>query len=385
MLSVCTYSLVRGICIARGRRTLATVLATELKDIENETFRTFESDPQNHIETHLGRVYTIPKDIEKFFQNGMPNEWKQQIKVFGEFGILVRRPATEIISYLEQTDYSKPINKYVLYGKEGVGKTSTILHLIHYGLAKKFIVLNVPSVNNWFKFPTEVPESPIVPGKLDLPLHAGVWLNYFKNLNAPLLSTLDLKLSKDYIWSYRESTNCGEPLLHMIEFGAQRIKFACGVIDALVNELKIASMAGKCRVLTVIDGFNSLTSDITAIKDEKKQLIPPERISITASFLNTVNCNWCNGAAILSVDTKANKNRRESEYPRYLLGKEGFELLDPFIPVGVENYTYDEFNVIMEYYKDRKWIRDISSSGQKELELLSNRNPLELWFRCKPL
>ncbi|XP_078048461.1 mitochondrial ribosomal protein S29 [Augochlora pura] len=384
MLSLCPYSLFRRVCISRGRRTLTTILSPKLKDIENETFRTFESNPENH-ESHLGKVYTIPKDTQKLYQNGMTNEWRQQIKVFGEFSILVRRPATEIISYLEQTDFLKPINKYVLYGKDGVGKTSTILHLIHYGLVKEFIVFNVPSVNNWFKFPTEAPESPIIPDKIDLPLQAGAWLTYFKNLNAPLLSKLDLKVTKDYVWTHRESTTCGEPLLHMIEFGEQRIKFACGVIDALVNELKIASIAGKCKVLTIIDGFNALTSDTTAVKDYKKQLIPPEKMSITTTFLNSVNCDWCNGAAILSVDAKANKTRRESEYPRYLLGKEGFEHLDPFLPVSVENYTSDEFNVIMEYYKDRKWIRDISSKGQKELELLSNRNPLELWYRCKPL
>ncbi|XP_076642066.1 mitochondrial ribosomal protein S29 isoform X2 [Halictus rubicundus] len=386
MLSVCAYSLVRGICFASGRRTLATVSAPELQTIDTETFRTFESYPPNHVESHLGRVYTIPKGIEKLYQNGIPNEWRQQVKAFGEFGILIRRPAIEIISYLEQTDYSKPINKYVLYGKNGVGKTSTILHLVHYGLAKKYILLYAPSINNWFKYPrTEVTESPFVPGKLDLPLHAGAWLNYFKNLNAPVLSVLDLKVSKDYEWSIRETTTCGEPLLNMIEFGIQRVKFACGVIDALVNELKKASTEGKCRVLTVIDGVNTLTSDITALRDEKKIRIAPERISLTSSFLNSVDYNWCNGAAILSVDTKANANRRESEYPRYLLGKEGFELLDPFLPINVENYTYDEFNAMMEYYKDRKWVREISFDGQKELEALSNRNPQELWLRCKPL
>lgn len=117
-----------------------------------------------------------------------------------------------------------------------------------------------------------------------------------------------MKVSKDYTWTQREITKCGEPLSNLIEFGMQRIKFACGVIDALVNELKAASTAGKCRMLVVIDGFNALIDDYTAVRDEVTKLyVPADRISLTTSFLNSVNYDWCNGAAILTVDTKATK------------------------------------------------------------------------------
>jgi len=66
-----------------------------------------------------------------------------------------------------------------------------------------------------------------------------------------------------------------------------------------------------------------------------------------------------------------------------LLGKEGFEHLDPFIPVLVEDYNTAEFDTMIEYYKDRKWIRNITPNGQKELELISNKNPLALMEQCK--
>lgn len=79
------------------------------------------------------------------------------------------------------------------------------------------------------------------------------------------------------------------------------------------------------------------------------------------------------------------QDRRESDYPTYLLGKKGFEFLDPFIPVRAENYSPEELKTILEYYRDRKWIREISPQGQRELELLSNKNPFELWSCCKPL
>ncbi|KZC07495.1 PREDICTED: 28S ribosomal protein S29, mitochondrial [Dufourea novaeangliae] len=385
MMSVCTYSLLRRICLTSGRRTYTTATATKLQNTEIEPFRTFETYPPNHTESHLGRIYTVPFEDHQVLQNNIPNEWKQQIKIFAEFGILIRKPAVEIISYLEQTDYTRPINKYVIYGRDGVGKTSTILHLIHYGLAKKFIVLHVPSVNTWFRFPKEIANSPLEPDKIDLTIHAGTWLKYFKNLNAPVFKELHLEVSKDYTWSARESTKCGESLSNLIDFGIHRLKFACGVIDALVNELKGASIAGKCKVLTVMTGFNALTADYTSIRDENKVHVPPKTISLTKSLLSAVNQDWCNGAAILSVDTRAVKYNRESIYPKYLLGKEGFELLDPFLPISIENYTQDEFNTIIEYYKDRKWIREITPEGVKELELLSNRNPYDLWHYCKPL
>lgn len=44
----------------------------------------------------------------------MTLDLRKQTKVFRELGILVRRPAVEIISYLEQTDFTKSINKYIL-------------------------------------------------------------------------------------------------------------------------------------------------------------------------------------------------------------------------------------------------------------------------------
>lgn len=380
-----TYSSLSRMCIASGRRALITAAVKEVPETNNALFRLPESFPPEHDESCLNRIFTIPSDVTALIKEHLPGELRKQAKIFRELGILVRKPAVELISYLEQTDFTKPLNKYVLYGRIGAGKTTTLIHLMHYGLAKQFILLHLPWVCTWYRFAKEITESPLVPGKLDIPQEAASWLKYFKHLNQLLLSQLDLKVSNDYNWSQKEFTKSGDSLINLIEFGIQRQKFACGVIDALICELKAASTAGKCKTLVIMDGFNAFTSDFTSIRDDTRAYVPPERISITSSFFNCVKYDWCNAAAILTVDKRANKDKRDSDYPTYLLGKKGFEHLDPFLPICVEQYSKEEFKTILEYYKDRKWLRDVSPQGQEELELLSNRNPNELWQFCKPL
>ncbi|KAK1131331.1 hypothetical protein K0M31_017618 [Melipona bicolor] len=380
-----TYSLFSRMCLRNGRRTIITAATKDVPDTNIPWFRISESNPAELDENCLTRIYTIPSDITASLMSNMTLELRKQTEVFRELGILVRRPSVEIISYLEQTDFTKSINKYILYGIQGAGKTTSLLQLIHYGIVKRYFVLHLPWVQTWFRYPRDAVVSPLEPDKIDLPESATKWLKYIKEINKVALSQLDLKTTKEYTWSQREITKSGESLSNLIEFGIQRNKFACGVINALVDELKMASTAAKCRTLVIIDGFNAFTSSITHVKDENHAYVPPERISITSTFLSSVDYNWCNGAAILTVDKKANKDRKDSDYPTYLLGKKGFELLDPFLPICVENYSLDEFKTILEYYKDRKWIKNISDKGQRELELLSNKNPYQLWALCKPL
>lgn len=93
----------------------------------------------------------------------------------------------------------------------------------------------------------------------------------------------------------------------MIEFGINRIRYASSVIDALLMELKEASIAGKCKVLAVVDGYNAFWSDHTKIRNDDKVWVNPRQISLTLSFLNFIKDDWCNGAAVLTVDTKASK------------------------------------------------------------------------------
>ncbi|KAK2575396.1 hypothetical protein KPH14_008312 [Odynerus spinipes] len=383
-------SLLRHSCWLRWQKKYSTLANTAPKDMHDESlqhFRTGESNPVNHNEQHLHRFYTIPSDITKilFQTSGMPKSFYNQINTFNECSILIRNPATEIISYLEQTDYSRPMNKYVLHGKYGTGKTITLMHILHYAFTKEMITVHVPTPNIWFRFPKETSNFDKTPGIIDLPIDAGKWLLYFKCQNNNLLSKLDLKVSKDYEWTKREKTTSGSSLLEMIEFGINRVRYASCVIDALLNELKEAGIAGKCKVLAAMDAYNAFWSDYTTIRNDDKVTVSPKQISLTPIFTNFLKADWCNGVAVAVVDITACKDRRESDHPRYLLGKDGFEHLDPFIPIQVENYTKSEFESAMEYYKERKWVRNISSNGLTELWTLTNGHPFELMKICATL
>lgn len=385
-----TSRLFLQLCRFKWQRQHSTLANVSPKDTQNEqfqTFRTIESNPINHNEQHLNRLYTIPDNIVQTFYkiSGIPNNYLALANTFNECSLLVRNPAIEILSYLEQADYSRPINKYLLYGKYGTGKSLVITHILHYAFMKEMIIVHVPTPNRWFMFPKEIANSITMPDIIDLPIDAGKWLLYFKSQNNDLLSKLDLRISKDYQWNVRELSSKGTPLLEMIEFGINRVRYATGVIDALLTELKESSIAGKCKVLAAIDGYNSFWSDHTRIRNDAKIWMKPQQISLTLSFINFVKDDWCNGAAVLVVDVRACKERKESDNPRYLLGKEGFEFTDPFLPVWVKNYNKTEFESIMEYYSDRKWIRNITPEGLTEIWALTAGNPLEIMKLCRSL
>lgn len=98
-------------------RKFSTV--AEVKDEQTSqvcSFRTAENNPINHNTDHIARLYTVPIDIQQqiFQHGGLPKIFMKQITTFQECSIMVRQPAIEIISYLNQTDYTRPVNKYVL-------------------------------------------------------------------------------------------------------------------------------------------------------------------------------------------------------------------------------------------------------------------------------
>ncbi|XP_067131890.1 small ribosomal subunit protein mS29 [Centruroides vittatus] len=380
-------------CIKNFYSTTASPVVCE-DDVKH--FRTLESNPMNHTLQHEGKFYSIPpKTYKKLFTlGGFSKSYEVQFKTFRENCIMVRYPALQIMNYLETANYSLPPVHYVIYGRNGTGKSAILNHIVHYASEKNWLLLHIPWAPNWTRRPKDTATSLWDQGtdKMDLPIDSALWLQHFHSQNSLLLQELDLRLSKTYEWSKRESTNEGEPLTALIDKGVNRMKFASGCIAALLQEIKLHVQTGrfkdKLRVLVAIDGVNCFFYP-TKLKREDKSVVEPDQVTPIHAFRKLFGNDWTDAAVVTTVDPVASADIKTAAYtPHALLGKEGFDCLDPFVPILVENYTEKEIDSCLDYYVDRMWIQNENGrgeTGRKELKFLSGYNPRSLQKICAPI
>jgi small subunit ribosomal protein S29 len=75
-------------------------------------------------------------------------------------------------------------------------------------------------------------------------------------------------------------------------------------------------------------------------------------------------------------------------YIIFYLTFQGFEHLDPFVPICVREYGDKELESCLDYYIDRRWLQNEQScteEGRKELKYLCGMNPRRLMHICAPL
>jgi len=108
-------SLLRGVH-KYVRKFSTAVKAKDEQATQVCSFRTTENNPVNHNTDHIARLYTMPSNVQQqlFQHDGLPRTFIKQITTFQEYALLIRQPAIEILSYLNQADYTRPVNKYVL-------------------------------------------------------------------------------------------------------------------------------------------------------------------------------------------------------------------------------------------------------------------------------
>lgn len=352
-------------------------------------FRTTENDPRNHNESHLFRYYTVPKDIQETHFKGfkLPKHFGELCHAFTETCIMVRKPFLEVKSYVEQVDFSKPAVRIVLYGEYGLGKSLTLTHVVHYAYNAGFMIVHVPWVNHIMRRCVDVSPSETKPGLMDLPIDGSAWLTHFRNQNQHLLSSLGLKTTKSYKYGPRDVIEAGQPLDNLVEFGVSRAKYSCDVIEDLLKEVKTASNNGLFKTMVIIDGFNGFFSPYLRTSHRK---IIKSKSTFALPFLDMTRFDWCNGISVLSVDRISHPdwNSIEGDLPHVLLGREGFEHLDPFVPVKVSKLNNEEMNTMIDYYVERRWIQPQKLKGEEgraELRFLCAGNGLQLLKLCSPL
>ncbi|KAF7272516.1 mitochondrial ribosomal protein S29 [Rhynchophorus ferrugineus] len=367
-------------------KRLSTV--AQLKSNEKlDGFRTVQEDPLKHNSEHLAQFYTLSTSEKNclFQHGGLPKSFEIQTKTFNETSFMIREPAIEIINYLKAIDYSKPPVKFVLFGKKGTGKTLSLAHILHYAVRDNFLIVHVPWVGNWMRRPKEFSNSDIKEGFVDINIDAAAWLLHFKVQNAVLLQKPEMRLLEAVQWNSRESTAKDVPLVDLIDHGINRIKFASRCVNILAEQVKGLSKIGVCKTLVAVDGFNAFFYPNIKVYTDKKEKVTPGKVTVTEGFLNLTKFDWHNSAIVVTVDELVIAQEDQiSHYPRYLLGKTGFEHLDPFVPVHVTNYTKKELISTLDYYRERRWIT--SYPGQDdELYSLSAGNPYNLMKLCNGL
>ncbi|XP_032060491.1 28S ribosomal protein S29, mitochondrial [Aythya fuligula] len=369
---------------------LSSVLSQDVQipaERPRAVFYTNETDPANHTEHHEGRHYSIPlEEVKAVFPHGLPYRFQQQVKTFNEACLMVRKPALELLTYLKNSNFAHPAVRYVIYGQRGTGKTMTLCHVVHYCARQGWLVLHIPDAHLWVKNCKELMQSSYKKERLDQPLQASSWLKNFKTSNEHFLK--EIKTQQKYVWGKRESTEQGRPLGEVVEQGLARVRSASDAVGVVLKEIKQQCHLGSFRVLVAVDGVNALWGR-TTLKKEDKSPVSPEELTLVYNLRKMMMNNWNGGAIVTTLSQTGSLFKPSSAYlPHELLGKEGFDALDPFVPVLVPNYSQREFESCYHYYLHRKWLQHEQArteAGKEELRFLSGSNPQQLERLAGPL
>ncbi|OXB70925.1 UNVERIFIED_CONTAM: hypothetical protein H355_010751 [Colinus virginianus] len=197
-----------------------------------------------------------------------------------------------------------------------------------------------------------------------------------------------IKTQQKYVWGKRDSTEQGRPLGEVVEQGITRVKNASDAVGVVLKELKQQCHRGSFRVLVAVDGVNALWGR-TTLKKEDKSPVSPEELTLVHNLRKMMMNNWSGGAVVTTLSQTGSLFKPSSAHlPHELLGKEGFDALDPFVPILVPNYTEQEFESCYHYYLHNRWLQHEKArteDGKEELRFLSGSNPRQLERLSAPL
>ncbi|XP_039705574.1 small ribosomal subunit protein mS29 isoform X1 [Pteropus medius] len=349
--------------------------------------RTSENDPARHEEQHEGQHYRVPlQDLETVFSHGLPPRFLMQVKTFNEACLMVRKPGLELLRHLRNSDFSRPAVRYLLYGEKGTGKTLSLCHSLHFCATQGWLTLHVPDAHLWVKNCRELLQSTYNKERFDQPVEASTWLKNFKTANKRFLS--QIKTQEKYVWNKRESTEKGSPLGEVVEQGITRGRSATDAVGVVLKELRGQSAAGAFRLLVAVDGVNALWGRTTLTREDRSPIAPGE-LALVCSLRKMVRNDWSGGAIVLTLSQTGSVFKpRKAHLPQELLGEEGFDALDPFVPILVPSYNPKEFESCIQYYLENDWLQHEKArteEGKRELLFLSHSNPGQLERLCAHL
>lgn len=368
-----------------------------------EQIRSSHDEPSEQDISDIGRFYTIPPaDFSRLSPkpgpgNGFSWRFLEDTKAFNECSIMIRRPALEIINYLKHSDFTKPVQRYLVYGDKGTGKSITLQHVTHYCIKEGWLVL--PTMYAWawntyrarFKLNQreEVLESQWKDGRFDQPLRATWWLEMFRDMNKELLPSLST--TKEYIWTKREKTPAGQSFDNLVDLGIARPRISTDIVGSIMREIRCQPPESRPRTLITVDCLEAVFSKTWLRKKiGSSDRLLPDQLTFYHNLKKTLSNTWSNGAVVVATSSKFTTEHdkssaiREGHLVYDNIGHDGFDILDPHIPVEVPNYSHDEALAQIAYYKDRKWLLDkaLTNDGLQEIIQMSCNNPSDLELVC---
>ncbi|BFY97771.1 hypothetical protein BsWGS_00811 [Bradybaena similaris] len=380
-----------GVC-QQSRRPISSESHAQDSNLRT-VFRTNVDDPRQHTVDQEGLYYKISEqETNTLFTEGIHPWYRRLTKTFNETCLMVRRPAVELNSYIRNINLNHPVHRFILYGREGAGKNSILNHVIHACYRDNWVIVHVPLAKRYIQGPwkQEVTESSFKPGRYDLPAVGATWLSNFLRQNPGKLK--DLKTTSEYVWSKREKAEIGTPLQEVINFGLTRIKFSSDCVGVILKELRQQAQTKGLKVFVGISSVNYFFGEsdhANTVRTAEKRKLKPTEVSLIHNFKKMLSPTWTHGVVVCTVGNSPVMKIQSGDYtPISLLGKEGFEFLDPFVPILVPEYSEKEARSTIDYYIDRNWIQNDygkTEEGKKEILFVSNKNPFGLYRVCSSL
>uniref|UniRef100_A0A915AHD5 Small ribosomal subunit protein mS29 n=1 Tax=Parascaris univalens TaxID=6257 RepID=A0A915AHD5_PARUN len=353
--------------------------------VQKQAFRASSNDPSCLNLSDVGRLYEVPNSVVETlgFKKILPSKFAKQVNTFGECLWLCRMPFLEVVHCLKSVRETAPNLRVVLWGKFGTGKSMTMHQAVHYAHSQGWVIFTVRSAMDLTRAVREIQMSSYRSGRIDVPEQAVALLQLFKQSNAPLWKKLsELKTRKNYEWTKIEKTAAGRPVTDIVEMGLSAPFIASDCVGGLLRELKGHASTGSIRVLFAIDDANSLFGK-TLVRRADRTFAVADDLTLVHHMRKLFDASWSNGACLLVADKKELSDARDKltiplNTPLELFGEQGFESIDPFIPIETGLYSNEEMDSLYDYYKAKRWItteNGRSERGRKELKFLSAFNP----------
>ena len=336
-----------------------------------------------------------------FNNKGFPLKFLRLCSSFNENCMMIRKPGLELINYLKTTKVESAVTRYLLYGKTGCGKTLTLQYAVQHCISQGWLIFPVYNAWDWIRYQHRFKEhkrqelivSQHNKSRIDHVEFCSRWLETFRLMNNPLLD--EVFTTKKYVWSKHESSEEGISFRTLVDHGLARPRNAADVIGCLIREIRTQNHTTRPPVLVAVDCVNALFWT-TALKLKYGVIAKPDELTFVYNLKKLLTNNWANGAVVTAVnalnvpfffDKIEALQDIDDRHPYDMLGREGFDLLDPHIPIEVPLFSEKETLHMLAYFKDRKWIgkRCLSKNGEDEIIQLSCHNPRELVKICGSL